>query len=109
MLDSQSRTEQKLRDERAKEDKQRMEDERVIQESKMLAKQRRQQQGTRKFSKFMEDQITFQFRRQENLKKAMYEECSKATYTPKITERSRRMMQSHPQLGIPAHKRLYQK
>ena len=36
MLDSQSRHEQRFRDERAKEERERQEDERVIQESKML-------------------------------------------------------------------------
>ena len=55
--DSQSRQEQKFRDERIREERERIEEERVIQESKMIQKQRRQAVGTRKFNKFMEDQI----------------------------------------------------
>ena len=45
----------------------------VIQESKMMAQQFRKDHGTRKFSKFMDDQITFQFRRQEKMRKVMDE------------------------------------
>jgi len=45
MMDSQQRAEQKIRDERAKEEKERQEDARIIQESRMLAQQKRQQQG----------------------------------------------------------------
>lgn len=59
----------------------------------MLEKQRRMQ-GTRKFNKFMEDQITFQYRRIEKLKKTQNDEDSKATYAPKISERSRMMIES---------------
>ena len=77
----------------------------------MIQKQRRQQHGTRKFEKFMEDQIIFQVRRQENLKRVAIEESLKATYTPKITEKSREMIQQRaaydrPELAAPAHKRL---
>ena len=60
----------------------------------------------------MEDQITFQFRRQEKLQRVMYEESSKAPYTPKISERSRAMIYAkaeneQPELAAPVHKRLY--
>ncbi len=53
---------------------------------------RQQNGGSRKFSKFMEDQITFQFRRQENLQRVMYEESAKAPLVPKISEKSRTMI-----------------
>ena len=78
----------------------------------MIQKQRRQQlNGTRKFSKFMDDQITYQFRRQENLKKVSYEMDSKITHTPQISGKSRKMLADkanvQPQLAAPVHKRLY--
>ena len=41
MMDSQQRTEQKIRDERAKAERDRQEEERLLQESKMIQKQRR--------------------------------------------------------------------
>ena len=63
MIDSRQRAEQKFRDEKFKEERERHEDERILYESKMLQKQRRQQHGTRKFEKFMDDQIIFQVRR----------------------------------------------
>ena len=112
MLDSQSRHEQRFRDERAKDERERQEDERVIQESKMLQKQRRQGTGTRKFNKFMEDQINHQFRRQENLKRVMVEESLKVPHAPLISARSRAMInqkaeEEETQLAKPVHKRLY--
>lgn len=78
----------------------------------MIQKQRRQQlNGTRKFSKFMDDQITYQFRRQENLKKVSYEMNSKITLTPQISGKSRKMLAEkanvQPQFAAPVHKRLY--
>jgi hypothetical protein len=64
----------------------------------MRERERRQQQGSRKFSKFMEDQITFQFRRQENLQRVMHEESAKAPLAPKISEKSRHMIQKKAQM-----------
>ena len=40
----------------------------------------------------MDDQITYQFRRQENLKKVSYEMDSKMTHTPQISGKSRKML-----------------
>lgn len=60
----------------------------------------------------MEDQITFQMRRQDNLKRVMHEESAKAPLAPKISEKSRIMIerkavQEQPELAAPVHKRLY--
>ena len=94
MMDSQQRTEQKIRDERAKAERDRQEEERLLQESKMIQKQRRKQAGTRKFSQFIEDQIHFQFRRQENLNNLLVTEIEEngIYHQPEISEKSRALI-----------------
>ena len=78
----------------------------------MIQKQRRQQHNvSRKFSKFMDDQINYQFKRMENLKKVSHEMDSRITHTPQISGKSRKMLEQkatvQPDLAAPAYKRLY--
>ena len=59
----------------------------------------------------MEDQILHQFKRQENLKKTIYEESAKTTFAPKIDDKSRiiaeRKMEEDGINASPVHKRLF--
>ena len=67
MVDSKQRQEQLRRDQESKIYRDRDEEEQLIMKSKMQQKRIRKDPGTRKFSKFIDDQMKFQNRCQEKI------------------------------------------